>query len=119
MELDVDTGSCNFLTLTQPTVLGLRAGQSVEVVAWHLDLFSEVPATAHAAVLLGDQIIWEKLVDIPSTPKLFADVVTVDFDAPLGTPIWFHLHNHGSNEWRLLRIHVVETGSESTGLPGP
>jgi hypothetical protein len=100
---EVDTAGCNFLTVTQPILAKIRAGDRVIIALWHQNLVAE-PATAHVAVSLGGELLWETYVTIPSPPGAYTPEIVVSSDYPKGTPIIFHLHNHGSNNWQLLEL---------------
>ena len=63
-------------------------------------------AEAHVAVLLGEQLVWETTLPIP-TPSAVHDVeVPASAAASQGTPVVIHLHNHGSNAWNLGHLRV-------------
>ena len=60
-----------------------------------------------AVVLIDDEPVFEVQPDIPSEPELWdvQHVLSRDFDP--GSPVVFHLHNHGTNSWRLGVIEAV------------
>ena len=99
--VEVDTGACTYAWLGQPLRGAVPAGTLLEGVLWHLDLSADAPATGHGAVLLGDDVIFEVEVPIPSTTAFHEISVTLDRDVPPGTMIGLHVHNHGSNAWTL------------------
>jgi hypothetical protein len=106
--LEVETGACNYLALTQPARFDVAPGQLLHVVLWYSTLDAVDPAEAHAALLLGDVTAWEITVDIPSRPT----VHDVEIEAPdgvsAGDPVGFHLHNHGDNAWTLLSFEIPD-----------
>ena len=103
--LEVQTGlDCDYLSLRQPLLQDIKAGDHLRVVAWHSQLGFDEPATAHVALLLGGDILWEEYVAIPSGAGSWDMILQAQRDVPAGTPIIFHLHNHGSNAWNLLTI---------------
>jgi hypothetical protein len=104
--LEVETGYCNYLSLVQPSRAAVRSGDRLRLVLWHGDLAFEEPATAHVAISLGGELVWEEQVNIPVEAEIFDARVPMNFDAPAGTPVEFHLHNHGYNSWTLLRLEV-------------
>ena len=73
---------------------------------WHGDLAFEEPAEAHVAISIDGEIIWENTVQIPAEAAIFDTRVTVPFDAPAGSKVEYHLHNHGFNSWTLLQLEV-------------
>jgi hypothetical protein len=73
---------------------------------WHGDLSSEEPARAHVALSLDGAIIWEEDIDIPSGAAIFDTRFVAPSDAPAGSKVEYHLHNHGFNTWTLLQLDV-------------
>ena len=104
--LEVETGYCNYLSLTQPSLSAISAGDSLHLVLWHADLAFEQPATAHVAVTVDGSLVWEADVAIPAEANIFDRRIPLDFDAPAGSAVEFHLHNHGYNSWTLLQLEV-------------
>ena len=104
--LEVETGYCNYLSLVQPSLTAVKPGDSVHLVLWHADLAFEEPATAHVAVTIAGKLVWETDVAIPAEANIYDLRIPVDFDAPAGSEVEFHLHNHGYNSWTLLELEV-------------
>ena len=109
--LEVQTGYCNYLALAQPLPTALAQGQALHVVLLHDRLVFDEPAEAHVAILLGDQVIWEKSLSIPAEPASYDETFTLERAAQQGDILMLHLHNHGYNTWKLL---TLETASEGT-----
>lgn len=104
--LEVQTGFCNYLAVAQPSLEDISAGDTLSLVLWHGQLRFEEPAEAHVAITVGDRIVWETTVLIPSDADIFDVDIPVDFDAPAGTKIGWHLQNHGYNTWTLLSLTI-------------
>ena len=104
--LEVETGYCNYLSVAQPSLAAVNSGDTLHLVLWHADLVFEQPATAHVAVTLAGNRVWETEVAIPAKANIYDLRVPVDFDAQAGSQVEFHLHNHGYNTWTLLRLEV-------------
>jgi mono/diheme cytochrome c family protein len=104
--LEVETGYCNYLSLVQPSLTALKAGDSLHLVLWHGDLVFEQPATAHVAATVAGKQVWEAEVAIPAGADIYNVRVPVNFDAPTGSAVEFHLHNHGYNSWTLLELEI-------------
>lgn len=102
--LEVSTAACDHITLTQPSLAPVRSGDLVHAVAWHVLLSAPEPAEGHMAIALGDDVIWEYRVDIPADEAILKPYVEVNEAFDAGTPVRFHVHNHGDNEWKLLEI---------------
>jgi mono/diheme cytochrome c family protein len=104
--LEVETGYCNYLSLVQPGKTAVRAGDALHLVLWHGNLAFEEPATAHVAISIAGELVWEQEVEIPARAEIFDVRIPIDFDAPAGAEVEYHLHNHGYNTWTLLQLSV-------------
>lgn len=104
--LEVETGYCNYLSLVQPSLAGVSKGDTLHLVLWHADLVFEEPAVAHVAVTVAGQLVWEADIGIPAKANIYDLHIPVEFDAPAGSSIEYHLHNHGYNTWTLLELEV-------------
>ncbi len=102
--LEVDTGACNYLAVAQPLLRDVPEGVPVEVELWHQALHAEGPAEAHAALLAGGTLVWERRVPIPNLGAVWRDLAPAPRDLRAGEPVVFHLHNHGANNWRLGQV---------------
>jgi hypothetical protein len=100
----VDTGLCNYLTVTQPTLSEVAAGETLKVRLWHFELSAPEPAEAHAAVVVDGLRILDERVTIPSPGGLLSREMRVPRAIAAGTPVHFHLHNHGINSWSLVEV---------------
>ena len=111
--VEVDTQACNYVTLTQTSVQPIAAGQRVQVRAWWQILASVEPTEGYIAVLIGDWLLFDERVAIPGD----ADARTVRIESPraypAGTPIYFHVDNHGYNSWTLGSLTVLADGGSS------
>ena len=57
----------------------------------------------------GKEVFFEQpfqLGDIPAPAAIYDLRVPLDFDAPAGSTVEYHLHNHGFNAWTLLQLEV-------------
>jgi mono/diheme cytochrome c family protein len=104
--LEVQTGYCNYLSVAQSSKTALASGDSLHLVLWHGNLAFDAPAQAHVAVTVDGHTVWEKDVKIPSDAEIYDVRIPVDFDAPAGSKVEYHLHNHGYNTWTLLKLDV-------------
>jgi len=104
--LEVETGFCNYLSVAQPSLAPISAGDTLHLVLWHGNLAFNRPASAHAAITVDGNVVWQANVDIPSDAEIFDLRIPVDFDAPAGRVVEYHLHNHGYNTWTLLQLDV-------------
>lgn len=106
---EVDTDFCDYMTAWQPSLKAAKAGDVIFLDFWHLDLMvpeSGEPQDAHVAVQIGDDLVWEVTLPIPSPSGILEPTVLLPSAVELGTPIYFHVHNHGPNSYRLLRVET-------------
>lgn len=105
---EINTGRCNYLTIAQPLLEDVRAGDPMKLRLWHFELFSpEGEAVAWVGVALDGEPAWETSIPIPGPGALVVGEWQSPVDAEAGTPIQFHVHNHGINSWDLLTISVT------------
>ena len=102
--LEVETGVCNYLSLAQPSLVGVAKGDSLRLVLWHQQLRYEEPARAHVALALAGEVLWQETVAIPNDGGFYDVELTAPADIPEGSTVNFHLHNHGYNSWTLLAV---------------
>ncbi|MCB9761122.1 MAG: hypothetical protein H6739_14880 [Alphaproteobacteria bacterium] len=102
--LEIDTGLCNYLLLSQPSLREVRADDLVEVWIFHDQLLADAPAEAHAVIRLGSWEAWGLRAPIPSDPEVYIESAEAPETFPEGTPVWLHLHNHGDNTWNLFEV---------------
>jgi hypothetical protein len=105
--LEVQTEICDYLTVGQPSLVALEPGDVVTVFAFHDLLTAPEPALGYLGLAIGGQIEWEHSVPIPSDPGTIEQQFTMDRSFPVGTPIQFHVHNHGPNTWELAAVLVT------------
>lgn len=103
----VITTDCPYTTVVQPTLAPACKGEEFYVWIWNYALVSPVDATAHLAVQVGDLPIWSGTRAIPGPSALEATRITLPHDVPAGTPIYFHVRNHGSNSYELIALSIV------------
>ncbi len=120
----VESGSCNYVTVVQPSMTNIEPGDEVLVRMWHFALTAPSGGEAYIAIQIGDRMLWQAWLPIPcrgglvgfaagdcSDNPIPAEVdptpSTADFSAPAGTPVYFHLQNHGENGYNLLEITIA------------
>ncbi len=102
--LTVSTGGCNYFAAGQPSRAAIAEGDRLRARVWHFELTASQGESAHVALAVGGEIVWEETVEIPSGSNLWAPEWTAEQAYPEGTPVVFHLHNHGSNSWNLIEF---------------
>ncbi len=103
--LEVQSGACRHGWFVQEAG-SLRAGDVLEVELWHTGLDAAEEAQAHAALVLGGEVLWEAFVDIPDDPRVWSLTLDLPSDVPEGELLGLHLHNHGDNVWKLGPVLV-------------
>lgn len=108
---EVQTIGCNYMAAEQPTPVELCAGDQLHFDFQHFDLLSSGPAQAHAAVFVGEQALLDYTVDVDSdaaTPaRKWDEMIEVDDDVPAGARVYLHIHNHGFNTYKLLKVDLL------------
>ncbi len=102
--IEVQTDTCPWVTLGQPSLSALEEGELLSLLAWHGTLAAPEPATGHMSIWIGDEEIWRIEPEIPSEGVIYDERLTVPSSAPEATLIRLHVHNHGANAWRLGRL---------------
>ena len=100
---EINTGWCNYATVAQTTLEALEPGDTVEVRVWHFELTGG-PAQAYLGVGLAGEVRFEQTIPIPSASAQVLGTIEITEPLPAGTPIQFHVHNHGVNSWELIAI---------------
>ena len=104
---EVESDQCAFGVFTQPLATGIDAGETVEFVAWHLDLWAPEPAEARVVMQIGAEVLWEQVFPVPGPEDIQVRSFTFTEDVPAGTPAWWHVANHGYNSWRVGDVETV------------
>jgi hypothetical protein len=99
---------CNWLTLEQPSLRAIRAGDRVEVRTYHFPLNAPAPGEARMSFVIGEELAFDEAVLIPSQSQFLSSTWTATRDYPAGTPLLWHVDNHGTNEYLLIEVNVLE-----------
>jgi hypothetical protein len=106
--LEVDTGQCNYLSVSQPLAHPIDPGDPLRVTVWWQTLIAGKPAEGHLALFVDDELLWETHVAIPGE----ADLRQLEFESPIaaeaGSTLTFHLHNHGYNSWTFGNLELLD-----------
>jgi hypothetical protein len=106
MGVTVSTEDCSYATLSQETQIDLSEGDRVTLNMWHYRLTSPEGGEAHMAVQLGEDLIWEDFISIPAETAGTVEEIKLTSDYPIGTPVFFHVTNHGQNAYSLVEFTV-------------
>lgn len=117
LSLDVDTGrGCGWATLQEPTLVDLAPADEVQVRVFYFSQLSFPEAVAEIALAVDGERMWSVEVPIPASSTLEAprftvgDALSRDTVVPAGTPLQFHIGNHGDNTWNLLELSRLRKG---------
>lgn len=106
--VEINTNRCNHATLTQPSLHAVEAGTHLELGLWWQALVSETSATAHIGLSIGDADLLHLELEIPGPPDVFEAESKVKTALAQGTPVYFHVNNHGVNSYTLHRVAVQQ-----------
>jgi len=102
--LSVMTQFCSFVTVEQPLLHAVDSGDTLRVRFWHSELTAPDDSVAHASVLIAGQPIWSEQFPIPMEGEYIdAEFPALD-DFEQGQDVWFHVDNHGANEYSLIDV---------------
>jgi plastocyanin len=104
---EVETDLCAWAVFTQPLAHDVAAGDTVEWVSWHLDLWAQVETTARVVLQVDDEVLWDQTFAVPGPDDINALTLTVAGDHAADTPAWWHIANHGYNSWRLSDVEAT------------
>jgi len=105
--LEVDTGACNWVTLSAPARYAVDVGQLVRLRVSHYDLDAAAPTTAELRVRFGDCDAWSKSIEIPSPASVDEEELASPCALAEGAAAFFHVHNHGQNTYQLQALEVL------------
>ena len=106
--VELSTGLCSFQTLRQASRVEVGPGDTVGLTFYHFNLVSPEPAEGYAAIQVGESRIWEYATPIPADANYLDLSLPVEVEASAGTPVYLHVHNHGANTWKLVRLERLE-----------
>lgn len=98
-ELEVRTEFCNYLSLSQQSLLDMPAGTELEFTMSHSDLNFNAPATAYLGLSISGTKIWTAEIDIPSPGTIIKETLSLPVAVSRGDPIEIHIRNHGDNTY--------------------
>lgn len=98
--LELDTGICGHISVEQPILSAVEAGEALALLAWHAALTAPAPAEGWMVLTLDGQPLWELRRPIPSGPFVEAREDLLGVDAAPGALLRLHVENHGANSWR-------------------
>lgn len=114
--VEVRTDLCPRFSVAQPVPRRLSAGDRLGGgVQWQA-LDAEEPAEAHLVLLVDGERVFERRPRIPGPGATVTWEAPLLHDVPAGAPIVWHLHNHGSNSYRLGDVGWTRASHTSSTL---
>ena len=105
--LEIDTGLCNWVTLSGMALHPVEVGQMLELDVSHYDLNAAEPSAAELRLTFESCAAWSKTIPIPSAAAVYSE----RFPSPCAPGdqgnVLFHLHNHGQNTYQLRSLSVL------------
>lgn len=105
--VEVDTGLCNWVTLSASALFAVAQHQQLRLVVSHYDLSAAAPAEGAMRLHFGDCEVWRKSVAIPNPAAVYTEELRSPCRLEQGGALLFHLHNHGQNNWQLQELAVL------------
>ncbi len=105
--LEVDTLRCPWATVSQPSPIDLQPGDELSALVFHGPLVSDPPSEGQVLLRLASIDLIDEVVAIPAGTALYERSEVVQDPIAAGTPIYFHVHNHGGNDWRMSHLRVT------------
>jgi hypothetical protein len=106
--VELDTGICNHITLSQSASVAVAQGARVYITGWHSTLASNEPGTGYMRLMFGDQEVWSTESMIPGSARSFDETIINPVERLPGDPVYLHVRNHGANTWNILSIKTDE-----------
>ena len=102
------TTFCDYIIVRQETLVDIQEGDTVKIRFWHSQLTAPFDYVAVANIVIDEEEIWREEFPIPLLESGISKsewIATRDILAD--TPIYFHVNNHGSNEYSLVEIMLI------------
>ena len=97
----------SFSRAQQGSLNAAEAGEELQIRIWHSELNADEPAIGYVGLAIGEDIVWEGEVSIPSEAGPLEGTITLTDSIELGEPLRVHVHNHGENTWTLLQLEIL------------
>ncbi|MCB9743595.1 MAG: hypothetical protein H6740_13425 [Alphaproteobacteria bacterium] len=102
--LEVLTELCPWATLSQPSLVDVQPGDTLELFAFHGPLTAPEAAEGVMAVQADGEPLWSVTVPIPSEDGVYIERWQAERGWEAGAELILHVHNHGANAWRFVRL---------------
>ena len=103
----IRTDYCNYLTVGQKSLGSIKKGDEINFRFYHFPLKKPEGESAFVSVKIESQVIWEKSFKIPVSAKFEKAKVKAEKEYPKGSKIYFHVNNHGQNEYVFVELSLI------------
>ncbi len=100
----IQTDKCNYITISQPLLKDVRQGDYITINIFHFSLTAPANSQANLALAVGNEVVWQTAIPIPSNSGAVLEAFQATSDYAAGTPVIFHIDNHGQNSYHLIDI---------------
>jgi len=102
---DVNTSFCDYVTVVQPLVVDIEAEADLYIGIYHFVL-EEAEGPFHFGVAIGDpaEVVWETTYEPDGDTGTISESWKAERAYTKGEAIYYHLSNHGSNNWSLTEL---------------
>jgi len=106
---EVDTKGCAYMTAKSPLTGPIPEGATIQLRIWRFTIsVAEGPFELKLAIGDDAEVIFERTIDAPNkASELIHDTWTSEKAWPEGTPVYWHLSNHGENTWGMIEFSAT------------
>lgn len=115
----VTTGGCNWVTVSQALPRDLGEGDELFIELFWFSQRDFPGAIANVAIAVGSDVVLTRRVEVPADAELVEATVTLPRHAAAGTPLTFHVGNHGTNSWNLIDVSLKNDEERPAYCPAP
>lgn len=102
---DVNTTDCDYVTVVQPLLAEIAEGTELHIGIYHFVLESaEGPFKLGVAIGEPAEVVWEIEYEPNGDSGTIKESWAATRSYALGEPVYYHVSNHGSNNWSLTEL---------------
>lgn len=109
--LSVNTEACGWVTLKQPLLESVAAGDELLIHVWFFKFVAPKDPTTRYELVLAvdtpDNVVWRREGVVPVESGVFYDIVKAPVALAKGQVVYWHVANHGSNRWEFIRFATL------------
>ncbi len=103
-QFDIETSFCGYVSIVQPLAVAVPKDAEIAITIHHWAITEADDGVFTLAAAMGDppEVVWERELEVPLLDiEEFTETWTASRDYEQAEPIWFHISNHGDNNWAL------------------